>query len=244
MDQAVFPSLQQSTLRMSATNAIRDSIVSGVLRPGQQLVQAEIAAQMNVSRAPIREALRQLEEEGLVESIPYRGAFVSRVTRRDIIELYSLRGALESLAARLAIPRCSEEDIAGLEAIVARMSEAAEVADYLAISAADIEFHTHLCVLSGHQHLLRNWQTNCNLIRRILTFRNRLSTPHVVVAMHTPIVEAVRNRDVDAAQGAIEEHCINSGEALASIWPDDESDLNRGVAYIDAHLGNQSQQLR
>ncbi len=238
MDQAVFPSLQQSTLRMSALSVIRDNILSGALRPGQQLVQAEIAAQMNVSRAPIREALRQLEEEGLVESIPYRGTFVSRVTQRDILELYSLRGALESMAARLAISRCNEQDIAQLEAIVARMSEAADAADYQAINVADLEFHTQLCVLSDHQHLLRTWKINANLIRRILSFRNRLSTPHVVVAMHKPIVEAIGNRDAVAAQRAIEAHCIDSGEALSSIWPDDEADLGREVAHIYADLGH------
>ena len=238
MDRNLFPSLRQSTLRMSALTIIRDSILSGALRPGQQLVQAEIAAQMNVSRAPIREALRQLEEEGLVETIPYRGTFVSRVTRRDIRELYSLRGALESLAARLAIARCSVEDIVQLETIVARMSEAADSADYQALNAADVEFHTQLCVLSDHRHLLRMWRTNINLIRRILSFRNRLNTPHVVVAMHTPILEAVRHRDEVAAQRAIEAHCIDSGEALASIWPDDDADLSREVAYIYEDLGH------
>ena len=238
MDEALFPSIQQNTLRMSALGVIRDSILSGALRPGQQLVQAEIAAQMNVSRAPIREALRQLEEEGLVESIPYRGTFVSRVTRRDIVELYSLRGALESLAAQLAIPRCGEQDIVGLEAIVARMSAAADAGDQRTLNAADLEFHTQLCVLSDHRHLLRNWRTNANLIRRILTFRNRLSTPHVVVAMHQPIIEAVRSRDVAAAQLAIERHCIDSGEALSSKWPDDEADLNREGSHIYADPGH------
>ncbi len=238
MDRQVFPSLQQSTLRISALNAIRDSILSGTLLPGQQLVQAEIAAQMQVSRAPIREALRQLEEEGLVESIPYRGTFVSRVTRRDISELYSLRGSLESLAARLAISRCQDQDIAELGAIVDRMTEAADAGDLQALNMADVEFHTQLCVLSDHRHLIRSWKTNTNLIRRILSFRNRLNTPHVVVEMHKPIVEAIRNRDVEAAQRAIEAHCIDSGEALVARWPEDETDLIREVANVYADIGH------
>ncbi len=211
---------------MSALSVIRDSILNGTLRPGQPLVQAEIAAQMNVSRAPIREALRQLEEEGLVESIPYKGTFVSRVTRRDILELYSLRGALESMASRLVISHCRDQDVAELEAIVTRMAEAADAGDLQAVNLADVEFHTQLCVFSDHRHLIRNWKTNINLIRRILSFRNRLSTPHVVVDMHRPIIEAIRNRDVAAAQRAIEAHCIDSGDALAARWPEDEADLN------------------
>lgn len=238
MDQALFPSLQQSTLRMSALNAIRESILGGALQPGQQLVQAEIAAQMNVSRAPVREALRQLEEEGLVESLPYRGTFVSRVTRRDILELYSLRGTLESMAARLAISRCRDQDVAELEAIVIRMTEAANVGDLQALNIADVEFHTQLCILSDHRYLIRSWKTSTNLIRRILSFRNRLNTPHVVVDMHRPIVEAIRNRDAVAAQRAIEAHCIDSGEALAARWPEDDNDLSKEVADSNANLGH------
>lgn len=221
MAEAIFHSLAQKTLRMSALDAIRETILDGTLRPGQQVVQAEIAAQMNISRAPVREALRQLEDEGLIESIPYKGSFVSRITRRDILELYSLRGALEALAVKLAIARSDERDIVDLESLMAQMAEAADVADYQALSAADIEFHTRICVLSRHQHLLRNWNINANLIRRMLSFRNRLNPPHVVVAMHSPIIRAIRTRDVDAAQRAIDEHCRNSGEALAATWPED-----------------------
>lgn len=238
MQQATFPSLQQSTLRMSALGVIRESILTGVLRPGQQLVQAEIAAQMNVSRAPIREALRQLEEEGLVESIPYRGTFVSSVTRRDVVELYSLRGTLESMAARLLIARRHEGDVEELESILARMMAAADAGDRQAVNIADIEFHTQLCVLSDHHHLIRSWKTSANLIRRILSFRNRLSTPHVVVDMHKPIVEAIRNGDAAAAQHAIEAHCLDSGDALSARWPEDGSDLNPEVVELHENPGN------
>lgn len=223
---------------MSALSVIRESILTGALRPGQQLVQAEIAAQMNISRAPIREALRQLEEEGLVESTPYRGTFVSSVTTRDIVELYSLRGTLESMAARLLISHKRDSDVEELEAILARMMEAADTGDRQALNVADIEFHTLLCVLSDHRHLIRSWKTSANLIRRILSFRNRLSTPHVVVDMHKPIVEAIRNGNATAAQQAIEAHCLDSGDALAARWPEDEADLSREVAQFYANPGN------
>ena len=219
MDEGVFSSLRQSTLRLSALNAIRDSILNGTLRPGQQLVQAEIAAQMNVSRAPVREALRHLEEEGLVESIPYRGTFVSKVTRRDILELYSLRGALEGLAVRLIIQSSRDEGLSELESIVSRMAEAAEARDGEALNGADIDFHTRLCHLSGHRHLMRSWEMNSNQIRRVLSLRNRLSPHGVVVQMHRPIVDGIRAGDVAAAQRAVEDHCLNSGRALAAIWP-------------------------
>ncbi|MGE5619962.1 MAG: GntR family transcriptional regulator [Sphingomonadaceae bacterium] len=222
MTEQVFPSLHQNTLRVSVLNVIRESILNGTLKPGHQLVQAEIAAQMQISRAPIREALRQLEEEGLVESVPYRGTFVSRITRRDIRELYSLRGALEGLAVRLVIARSNERVSTELEGILAEMWAAAEVGDYPALSAADLRFHTQLCLLSDHQRLIGSWKVNSNLIRRILSFRNRLNPATVVAEEHVPIVRAIRDRDEAAARRAIEDHCVDSGEALASTWPDDE----------------------
>ncbi|HEX2922706.1 MAG TPA: GntR family transcriptional regulator [Chloroflexota bacterium] len=221
MNEAVFSSLRQNTLRISALTAIRDNILNGTLRPGQQLVQAEIAAQMKVSRAPVREALRHLEDEGLVESIPYRGTFVSRVTRRDVIELYSLRGALEALAVRLIIQAGRDADIVELEGILSRMSGAAELYDDHALNDADIEFHTRLCYISGHRHLIRSWEMNSNQIRRVLSLRNKLSPHRVVVEMHHPIVEAIRVRDESAGGRAVDDHCIDSGNALAAIWPED-----------------------
>lgn len=220
MAQAVFSSLQQNTLREAALSAIRENILNGVLRPGEQLVQSEIAAQMNISRAPIREALRQLEEERLVDSIQYRGTFVSQVSRRDIIELYSLRGTLEAMAARLALARCNEADFSELSDALDRMSHAAQSGDYPALNAADLSFHTTICSLSGHSHLLRNWEMNANLIRRVLALRNQLNPLEVVVDMHKPILAAIRAKDVAAAQTAIEQHCLHSGEALAANWPE------------------------
>lgn len=224
MSDVVFPSIQQNTLRETALNAIRESILNGTLKPGHQLVQADIATQMNISRAPIREALRQLEDEGLVESIPYRGTFVSRITRRDIIELYILRGALEGLAVRILVARSDNSALTELEAILSKMARAADAGNYVDLSTADAEFHTQICVLSDHRHLIRNWAFSYNLIRRILSFRNQLNPPHVVVEKHVPIIRAIRDKDADAARRAIEEHCVNSGEALASSWTDNYDD--------------------
>jgi DNA-binding GntR family transcriptional regulator len=238
MGEPIFPTLQQRTLRMSALKAIRDNILNGTLRPGLQLVQADIAAQMNISRAPIREALRQLEQEGLVESVPYHGTFVSRVTRRDILELYSLRGALEGLAVRLIASRLDPRDLSSLEVTLGQMVAAAGVGDYFAINATDLEFHTRLCVLSRHGHLLRTWRMNSNLIRRVLSMRNQLSPPQVIVDRHRPVMEALRAGDAQAAQYAIEDHCINSGEALADQWPEEEANLGPEVYAHDAHPGD------
>ena len=222
MEHPVFSSLSQNTLRVSALNAIRENILNGVLRPGQQLVQADIAAQMNISRAPVREALRQLEEEGLVESVPYRGTSVARLSRRDILEVFTLRGALEGLALRLAITCRTDEELMSLPPILDEMSEAAQGKDYAKLNSADIRFHTELCRLADHRHLIRSWEMNINLIRRILALRNKLSPFQVVVDMHRPIVAAVLARDAQAAQAAIEDHCINSGETLAALWAEDK----------------------
>lgn len=231
MGEVAFPSLQQKTIHAAVVNAIRDRILSGELRSGEQLGQAEIAAQMNISRAPVREALRQLEEEGLVESIPYKGTFVARITRQDILELGSLRGMLEAFAIRLAMARADGAELRGLEGILGEMRVAAAADDYEAVTAGNVRFHSRICLLSGHRHLLETWERKSLLIRRILAVRNRmnipLNPPQVAVESHQPFVEAVLAGDVEAAQRLIEEHCNAAAQGVAASWPEDDSGSGR-----------------
>ncbi|MEZ4671421.1 MAG: GntR family transcriptional regulator [Anaerolineae bacterium] len=95
--------IENRPLRERVLDALRDAIISGELKPGQDLVETELAASLGVSRAPLREALQILSSEGLVETIPYTGTTVKRLTRTDIEELYSLRSVLETFAIRRII---------------------------------------------------------------------------------------------------------------------------------------------
>src|SRR5690606_20033929 len=147
----------QRPLRLSVVEALRDAISSGVLKPGQRIVEQDLAEELGVSRLPIREAIRQLEYEGLLESVPHKGAVVATVSERDIRELFSLRDALETLAAGLVAQRASPGEVNQLQSIVDQMCEQSERRDFERLFEIDTEFHTMLCTFSQHGRLVKHW---------------------------------------------------------------------------------------
>jgi DNA-binding GntR family transcriptional regulator len=151
--------MARDLLRERARAGIREAIASGELKPGDQIVEAAMAARIGVSRSPVREALRELEQHGLVESIPNRGTFVAALTAADVEEVVLLRGALEGLAARLAADRMGRRDLRALEAIVERMAghTGPGAPEESAFTEADAEFHSTLVRCAGHRRLQRLW---------------------------------------------------------------------------------------
>src|SRR5437867_2169159 len=124
-----FKPIDQQTLRDTVTNTVRQAIVGGTLRPGAQINQVEVAAKLHVSRGPLREALRQLEEEGLVLSLPNKGTFVTEITTADIEEVYCIRRVLENFAIQRAVEHATDDELTDLSEIVSDMEKAAEVPD-------------------------------------------------------------------------------------------------------------------
>jgi DNA-binding GntR family transcriptional regulator len=108
---------QASSLRHQVQDALRNEIVSGRFKPGERLVEQQLYTALDVSRTSLREALRQLEAEGLVEQVPHRGAYVASVDAKDAIQIYDVRGALEVLAVRNFVRFASDEDVAELAAV-------------------------------------------------------------------------------------------------------------------------------
>src|SRR5688500_11749112 len=151
--------MERDLLRERARAGIREAIASGELKPGDQIVEAAMAAKIGMSRSPVREALRQLEQHGLVESVPNKGTFVAALGPEDVEEIILLRGALEGLAARLAADRMGRRDARTLEEIVQRMERhtGPGAQEESAFSEADAEFHSALVRFSGHKRLQRMW---------------------------------------------------------------------------------------
>src|ERR1700681_1445174 len=114
---------------------------------------------MATSRSPVREAVRKLEREGLVEYVPRRGTVVVGLSRDDVADAYQLRAHLEAYGARLAASRASEEQLARLLERIERMRECATVNDLAGLVAADVEFHRGVCDASGSPRLLQAWET-------------------------------------------------------------------------------------
>jgi DNA-binding GntR family transcriptional regulator len=183
-------------LREQVVDALRDAIVYGELAQGQTLVEAELAAQLGVSRAPIREALQILQSEGLVEIIPYHGTRVRRLTRRDIEELYSLRSVLEAFALRRIIAHQNPDDVEALRQHYREMLATADEGDLKKTNAIDRAFHDSLIELSRHSMLISIWYSVSLRVRQVMTLLNERNTDLKQIAYnHFPIIEAIAEWD-------------------------------------------------
>ena len=206
--------LQNKSLRQHVVDVLHEAILCGDLRPGQPLVETELAAQLGVSRAPLREAIQILNSEGLVETIPRRGTRVCSLDRKDIVELYSLRGALEALAIACIIDQSDPCDLRRLDALCERMLRAAGEGRIRRLNELDHSFHDTLIAMSGHSLLQTTWNLVALRVRRVMTLRNmRNDDLRLVAWSHLPILDAIRDRDSQRATHAIQTH-VASGRDL------------------------------
>ena len=203
----VFSKQKRPTLMSQALEEIREAIRKGKVKPGDRLVEMQLAKEMHISRFPIREALRYLEKEGLVETKPFKGTYVSQLSERDMEELYSLRSAIEEFAVRILIKHIDEEKIGKLESILQSMQQASKKEDLDKLISEDFRFHQTICELSGHRKLLEVWLTLENQLRVFLTIEKQLFGNSLqFVKSHHPILEAIQGRKIRPAQKAIREH--------------------------------------
>ncbi|OLT08998.1 GntR family transcriptional regulator [Pseudonocardia sp. CNS-139] len=150
--------LEAQSLVDLAVQRLRGEILSGALAPGERLVEEQLTRRFGTSRAPLREALRLLGQQGLVEHLPRRGVRVAELSDRDVDELFSLRGVLEEFAVRTALGGPNPPDVTALRDAVEEMERAAEAGEALAQAAAHRAFHLALVGLAGHAHLLRVYE--------------------------------------------------------------------------------------
>ncbi len=217
--------IENVPLRVQVANSLRSAILSGRLRPGTQLVETALAEQMNVSRAPIREAIQILENDGLVETIAYKGKRVKPLTAREVAETYSLREVFEVMAARRILETGAPLD--ALHAQCAAMADAAEADDYDALTVADKAFHHALIRLADHDLLQASWQNLYLRIHQIMALRNRdEQNLHDIASNHPPIVAALEKRDADRAIALISEHtrtlaAFDPASFVNDLQPDD-----------------------
>ena len=221
----VFKQIEDKSLRERVVNNIRRAIEAGALKPGTRLVETAIAEQMGISRAPVREAIRLLEQEGFVVSIPRKGSFIVQLKRQDIEEIYVLRTTLERLAIKLAFPHMTPEDIDALEVSIEKMRQAAEENDLSQLVEWDHAFHRHIIENSNNKWLIRAWLNMSSQLRLFFSIKDQLyDSLHDVVDTHFPIIEALRGDDVELAQEILAEHIVEAGELVLNHLNDDDGD--------------------
>ena len=182
-----------------------DDIRSGVLMPGARLTETEIAERLNVSRTPVREAIRRLEADGLVAHMPRAGAVVRRLDHSEIMELYEMRTVLEGTAARLAARAASEVEIDELAAIDAEM--AAAEGDGAALFELNTQFHRTLIRAARNRFLVRSVEAVHTTL--LILGPSTLARPdraRAAVAEHEAVVAALRRRDGKAAEKRMRAH--------------------------------------
>ena len=213
----VFDKQERPTLMVQALKQIQAAIKDGRLKPGDRLIETELAKDMGISRFPIREALRQLEKEGLVQSVPFKGTTVARFSQKDIEDLYSLRGALEGLAIRTLIPKISGAEIKKLQTIVKAMSKAGEEKKGRKVIEEDLHFHKRLCELSENEKLLSVWLTLESQSRIFLTFEKfQYADLSSFIQWHVEILEAITEQDEKKAERILLNHLDEGLELMRS----------------------------
>ncbi len=204
MAEPALDPIEQTPLRVQVAERLRSAIVTGRLRPGAPLTETALAEQLNVSRAPIREAIQDLENDGLVETVAYR----------EVSEIREMRQHFEIIAVRRILD--SGTSVEALWAPCRAMGEAAGDGDREALIAADEAFHRTLIRLSDHHLLGQLWAGLYPRIHQIMSLRNDQDVNLVDIAgTHPPIVAALEGRDLDAAVRLVSQHF----DALANFDP-------------------------
>jgi DNA-binding GntR family transcriptional regulator len=202
----------ERSLRQQVAASLRDAILTGSLKPGERLVEEEISQGMRTSRGPLREALRQLEQEGLVMSFPYRGSFVSRISSIEVREvLIPLRATLEGFGFAHALNNLTEADIDDLRGIVEHMGESVRNGDLMGLVEADVAFHGLVMSRSGQPHTTQIWGTIAPRMRAYFYTHLREALPTQeqligVAASHSDLFDALVSRDRNRVAALLVEH--------------------------------------
>lgn len=208
--------LQQHSLTTLVQREIERRILGGELAPGSKLNEADIAGELRVSRGPVREAFRALEQSGLVRTEKNRGVFVRQVSIEEANEIYDVRAALEGMIGRLAARRATPEQVEKIRAVVKRMHAVGKSRDAAAYYPLNVQFHELLCEAAGNATLHANYRRVVNeldLYRRETISRSAENIP-VSTRDHEAIVNAVAKKDEELAAKLLYEHVIISRERL------------------------------
>jgi DNA-binding GntR family transcriptional regulator len=206
-------------LATDAADILRDQILAGGLVRGTHLVEAKIAAQLNVSRGTVREAFRVLTVEGLIVEGTRRGAFVVSLTEADVREIYDVRAAIEGRAAQLIVRAANAAGLDDLEAIIRAIEVAARAGDVAAVRSADLDFHEQVCLLSGNRRLHEVFLRHVPAVQILIRYDDRLHfSLETTAAQHRPLLDALRGGDPEAAARAFQAHCEDARDLVAPYF--------------------------
>jgi DNA-binding GntR family transcriptional regulator len=216
--------ITRSVLSEQVKGRLLQAILDGRYPPGARIVETRVAKEFGTSQAPVREALRDLEALGVVETAPFKGARVRQPSTEELLEAFEVRAILEGHGAVLAIENLSDVELARLHELTQEMRDAALAGDPFREATADTEFHRLIMQHSGNQTLVRVWSTLEPFLRTYITIVSPGVDRRAVADRHVPIIDALSRRNPDLIEEAFRVHFEAAASALAEVWPSQEGD--------------------
>jgi DNA-binding GntR family transcriptional regulator len=211
------------TLRAQVAQQIVDMVTGGQFKPGQKLTETSLATQLGVSRAPLREAIRELIDKGILVSRPYKGLYVRPVGHKDLEELYTMRSALEKFAFSLAWPNRNDAAMADLDARYQRLIDVQQTGDQPRTIGLEIEFHSWVYELAGHDLLYRHWMRLAALVQIYMALHHNLHGSHGEFSdMTTRYREMAKGDSLTEIQAHIDDHMKQGLDAVLTALQDNE----------------------
>lgn len=205
-------------LRDVVFNTLRQAILRGELKPGERLMEIQLANKLGVSRTPIREALRKLELEGLVNMVPRKGAEVADITEKSLRDVLEVRKALEELSVQLACEKITEEEIEELKRVAERFKDTLDDQDVTKIAEADVAFHDVIYTATDNQKLillLNNLREQ--MYRYRVEYLKKEEAYPQLIAEHEELIDNISKRNKEEATRIMCEHIDNQVATVINV---------------------------
>lgn len=207
--------VQDRTLRAQVRRQILDQVLGGHLKPGERLIETKLSAQLQVSRAPLREALRELVDQGILVSEPYKGFRVRPVSERDLTELFSMRTALEKFAFTLIWPMRTSEALSELDRRHDSLMSSRAAGDQAPTIEREIDFHGWVYETADHRLLLDHWARLSQLVRIYMSLHHNLHGSHGVFREMTTLYrDLAHGESLDAMLAHLDEHMVQGFDSV------------------------------
>ena len=217
-------------LRDVVFNTLREAILKGELKPGERLMELQLASKLGVSRTPIREAIRMLEQEGLAVTMPRKGAEVAKMTLKDMEDVLEVREALDELAAKIACKKISDEQLANLKTIKDEFKRSMDSGDVKKIAEEDVKFHDAIYEATSNAKLV-SMMNNIReqMYRYRLEYIKDADKRQILMVEHEHILKALTLRHIQEAKMAVREHIDNQEITILKNLKEQENDIQRKV---------------
>lgn len=210
-------------LRDVVFNTLREAILKGELKPGERLMELQLASKLGVSRTPIREAIRMLELEGLAVTMPRKGAEVAKMTEKDMEDVLQIRKALDELAVGLACDNMTELELASLHTAMKSFEDSTKIHDVKKIALADVQFHDVIYQASENKKLVTMLS---NLREQMYRYRveylKNESVYPVLIQEHKEIFNALQQKNRDEVVRVMSSHVVNQEMMVKNIIREQE----------------------